>query len=209
MDCFENIIIFKEIVITGAATTGAYVAWKGLGEWKRKLTGHFEYDLSKQILVSLYKFREAINGVRNPVIWANEFPYPPKEKAVTMNRTEIDYYATSGVYQARWDKVQEAKALINADLLEAEAIWYFDLKELFKHIYKLEHELYTRIRHYVELCDPNKSEASKEAIRNIDAKNRDVMYGALSDGEEDEFNDDLVAAIGEIEDFLKPKLRHQ
>lgn len=111
-----------DLVLSSAAITGAVVAVKGLGTWQRQLKGQSEYELSRRILVSVFKYRDAINGVRNPVMWAYEMPSPPEEEAVKMSREQIRFYGTSKAYQARWDKVQTEKASLYADLLEAEAI---------------------------------------------------------------------------------------
>lgn len=208
MTSTEIVTLLKDLVLSGAAITGAVVAVKGLGTWQRQLKGQSEYELSRRILVSVFKYRDAINGVRHPAMWAYEMPSPPEEEAKTMSREQIRFYGTSKAYQARWDKVQAERTTLYADLLEAEAIWGTELQQLFKGVFDLEHELFTRIRHYVELINPDTDEASKEAIRNIDKKARDIMYDNLSE-EPDEYKQDLIRAIEEIEKYLKPKLSHE
>jgi hypothetical protein len=208
LTCTEVVTLLKDIVLSGAAVTGAVVAVKGLGTWRRQLKGHSEYELSRRILVTVFKYRDAINGVRHPVIWAYEMPSPPEDEAKNMSQDEIRFYGTSKAYQARWDKVHAERTTLYADLLEAEALWGIDLKELFKKIFDLEHELFTRIRHYIELINPSANEASKEAIRKIDEKGRDIIYDNMSD-EPDEYKDDFITAIERIEQYLKPKLRHK
>jgi len=141
------------------------------------------------------------------MMWGYEMPNPPQEEAKTMSREELRFYGTSKAYQTRWDKVQEQRTALYADLLEAEAIWGNELELLFKEVFDLQHELFTRIRHYIELIDPDTEESSKEAIRNIDKKHRDIMYDDLSD-EPDEYKSDLLSAILNIETYLKPKLGH-
>ncbi len=123
-----------------------------------------------------------------------------------MNPDQIRFYGTSKAYQARWDKVQIERSTLYADLLEAEAIWGTDLKILFKKVFDHEHELLTRIRHYIELIDPDRNETSKEAIEKIYAKRRDIMYDLGEDP--DEFKQDLFSAIEDIEKYLKPKLSY-
>jgi len=135
-------------------------------------------------------------------------PSSPQKEAVKMSREQIRFYGTSKAYQARWDKVQTERTTLYADLLEAEAIWGTELKGLFKEVFNLEHELFTRIRNYVELINPDTDKASKEAIRNIDKKTRDIMYDNLSD-EPDEYKQELISAIEKIEKYLKPKLSHE
>lgn len=208
MTCTEIVALLKDLVLSGAAITGAVVAVKGLGTWQRQLKGQSEYELSRRILVSVFKYRDAINGVRHPAMWAYEMPSPPEDEAAKMSTEQVRFYGTSKAYQARWDKVQAERTSLYADLLEAEAIWGAELKQLFKKVFDLEHELFTRIRHYIELINPDTSEAKKEAIMKIDDKARDIMYDDLSE-EPDEYKKDLISAIEQIEKYLKPKLSHE
>ena len=109
MSCAEIVTLLKDLVLSGAAITGAVVAVKGLGTWQHQLKGQSEYELSRRILVSVFKYRDAINGVRHPAMWAYEMPSPPEEEATKMSREQIRFYGTSKAYQARWDKVQTGK----------------------------------------------------------------------------------------------------
>ncbi len=190
------------------AITGSIVAVKGLGTWRRQLRGQSEYDLSRRILVTLFKYRDAINGVRNPVMFAHEMPSPPEDEATKMTHEQIRFYGSSKAYQNRWNKVQTERTSLYADLLEAEAIWGDDLKNMFKTIFNLEHELFTLIRHHIELINPDTKEATKEAIMKIDKKMRDIMYDYLGE-EPDEYKQDLISAIEAVETYLKPKLKHE
>ena len=176
MTCPEILTLIKDIILIGAAITGSVVAVKGLGTWQRQLKGQSEYDLSRRILVTLFKYRDAINGVRHPAMWANEMPSPPEDEAKNMNREQIRFYGSAKGYQNRWGKVQTERTSLYADILEAEAIWGIKLKDLFKEVFNLEHELFTSVRHYIELINPDTSEASKDAIIKIDKERRDIMY---------------------------------
>jgi len=82
-----------------------------------------------------------------------------------------------------------------------------ELKKLFKSLFNLEHELFTSVRHYIELINPDTEEASKEAIRNIDKKRRDIMYDDLSE-EGDDYRKDVQRGVEAIEKYLKPKLHY-
>ena len=208
MTCTEIVALLKDLVLSVAAITGAFVAVKGLGTWQRQLKGQSEYELSRRILVTVFKYRDAINGVRHPAMWAYEMPTPPEDEAIKMSREQIRFYGTSKAYQIRWEKVQAERTSLYADLLEAEAIWGIELKQLFKKVFDLEHELFTKIRHYIELINPDTQEASKEAIMKIDKKARDIMYDDLSK-DPDEFKQDLISTIEQIEKYLKPKLSHE
>jgi len=200
--------IFKDIVLACAATTGAYVAFKGLSTWKQQLTGQTEYDLARRMLVTLFRYRDSIDQARHPVMWGNEMPSPPDEEAKKMSFEEISFYGSSKAYQKRWDKVQTERSALYADLLESEAIWGTELKNLFQITFDLEHELFVQIRHHVELANPKTPDANKDAILKLKKKKRDIMYSSLGE-EDDEFKVELLAAIEAIEKYLKPHLRRE
>ncbi len=204
----EVFTLIKDFALTGAAISGAVVAIKGLGTWRRQLKGQSEYELSRRILVSLFKYRDAINGVRHPAVFSYELPHPSEDDAKSMSPGDIHYYGISKAYQNRWEKVQDQRTALYADQLEAEAIWGDELNTLFKTIYSLEHELFTRVRHYLVLMDPKADEGRKDAIVRIDQKKRDIMYDELGE-EPDEFKYELLEAIRHVENYLKPKLRHE
>lgn len=208
LTCVEVFTLIKDLALTGAAVSGAIVAIKGLGTWRRQLKGQSEYELSRRMLVSLFKYRDAIGGVRDPVMLSHEIPHLSEDDAKSMSPKEIDYYGISKAYQNRWKKVQDQRTALYADQLEAEAIWGDELNTLFKTIYSLEHELLTRVRHYLVLMNPKANEGKKDAICRIDQKKRDIMYDELGE-EPDEFKHELLEAIKHVENYLKPKLRHE
>lgn len=208
MTCLEFWTFLKDLTLLGAAVTGAVVAVRGLGTWQQQLKGQSEYDLSRRILVSLFKYRDAINAARHPAMWANEMPSPPAEEAEKMKDEEIRHYGLSNGYQNRWDKVQEQRSSLYADLLEAEAIWGNDLPDMFKAVYSLENELFRKIRNYLEMVNPRTNSGMREALEKINRESRDIMYD-ISGEEPDEFKQDLLNAIEPIETYLKPKLGHK
>lgn len=124
----DKMELITDVITSGAALTAAVVAVRGLSTWQHQLKGQSEYDLARRILVSVFKYRDALIGVRHPAMWANEMPYPSKEKADTMTQDQIRFYGIAEAYQARWDKVQEQRTSLYTDLLESEAIWGNELE---------------------------------------------------------------------------------
>jgi len=205
----ELIALLKDLIISGAAITGAVVAFKGLSTWQRQLKGKSEYDLSRRLLISLFKYRDAISGVRNSAMWSYEMPHPPEDEAKNMSRDEISFYGTQKAYEARWGKVYSEKTNLYADLIEAEALWGTQLKEYFLEIYKLEHELFSYIRNYLTISNPKTNNTRTEAIEKLLRKKRDIMYDDFGEDEDDEFKSELKVGIDKIEKYLQPKLRYE
>jgi hypothetical protein len=207
MTCPEFIGLLKDVILTSAAVVGALVATKGLSTWKRQLKGQSEYELSRRILVTVFRYRDAISNVRNPAMWAYEMPSPSADESKEMTPQQISFYGTSKAYQARWEKVQIERTNLYPDLLESEAIWGDELKQLFKELFKLENELFTCVQNYIHQINPETDEIYKKAIMDIKFKRRDILYGDFSE-EGDDYKKDFQSHVNKIEKYLKPKLHY-
>jgi hypothetical protein len=207
MSCIaEYVTVAKDIVLTVAGVIGAYVALRGLNTWNRQLKGGVEYDLTRRLLKQTYRLREAIKGVRNPVMWGGEMTSPSEEEAKDMSREQLRFHGLANAYQKRWDKVTEVRADLQTELLEGEVLWGQEIHNRFEPIFKLQHELYVAVHFYVTVCNPDTPEHSRDAREKAMGKNRDILYD-ISGETEDEFSNDVTQAVKSIEAFLKPHLR--
>lgn len=207
IDCLAQFaLIAKDTVLTIAAVVGAYVALRGLSTWNRQLKGGVEYELTRRILKCTYRLREAIKGVRNPVMWGYEMPTPPEVEASKMSKEQLRYYGLANAYQKRWDKVTEVRTDLQTEMLEAEALWGRIVYEKFEPVFKLQQELFSSVHAYISVCNPNESEQSRAAYQKIMRDKRDILY-ELSSESPDEYAQDITRAIEAIESFLKPHLR--
>ncbi len=210
MTILESVTLIKDITVACAALFGAIIAKNGLYTWRRQLKGQSEYDLSRRILVTLFKYRDALSLVRRPSILNYEMPLPPEDDRKNMSDAQINYYGMLKTYKNRWEKVHKERALLYADLIESEALWGNELKKLFNNIFDLEHELLIRVRHYLDLINPDLEDSSKEAIKEYNKSTRDIMYDyELVCEKEDEYKKDINCAIEKIELYLGPKLIYE
>lgn len=198
--------LVKDFILIIAAIIGAYVALTGLYTWSRQLKGSVEYDLTRRLLKSTYKLRDAVRNVRNPVMTSNEMPEPPNENAENMRYDQIRHYGIEKAYQARWDQVYEIRRELQADMLEAEAIWGTAVYDVFKGLFDLQTELFINVRNYIGVSNPDLNQAIRDALHKAMNQKRDVLY-ELSADEPDEFTKDVSAAIAEVETYLKPHLK--
>ncbi|HEX7679758.1 MAG TPA: hypothetical protein VF713_16630 [Thermoanaerobaculia bacterium] len=196
----------KDVLVAAASVVGASVAVRGLNTWNRQLKGGAEYELARRILKVTYRLRDAIKGVRHPVMWPEEMVMPAEGAAAKISDDEVSFDGTSRAYDSRWQKVADLRTELQTELLEAEVLWGNELGKRFQALYKLEHELMIAIRSWLILRDPKASEAQKNAVQKHQAAARDIMYDELSE-EGDKFTKDVVCAIGPIEEYLKPHLR--
>lgn len=206
MDSDLLVTITKDIALTAAAITGTVIAIKGLGTWRQQLKGQSDYELSRRILVALFIYRDAIDGVRHPMMISAEMPYPEEAKAKHMNDREIHHHGKSKAYHSRIEKVKHARKSLYTDLLEAEALWDNELNTLFDTLYHLEQELIAKIRNHLVVADPRGDEKHKKKTAEKNNQTRDIMFDSLSD-EGDEYKLEFTSGVEAIEAYLKPKLR--
>jgi hypothetical protein len=191
-----------------ATAVGIYVALAGLSTWKRQLKGQADHDLARRVLVTLYRYREAIKGLRNPAMSGNEFPLPPEAERNGMSDAQIRYFGLSSAYQNRWLHVRDARIELDTSLLETEALWGDELRsKMFAEVFSLEWSLLVAVRHHLQLNDPNENEETKRVIGKMADERGEtwVLYDSLEkDG--DQFSRSFAGAIKKVEDFLQPKL---
>ncbi len=212
----EWVSISKDVVLAlcgmvgaGCAVFGARIAKKGLGTWQRQMSGQAYFELTKRILVGIYKLRTAVYLVRHPAIYPSEMPFPSEDERKTMDQSFIHFYGFSGAYAKRWDKVIEAENQLEVDLLEAEAIWGPELKDHFNTIRGLIFELNAVVRYTVELDNPRIPEEKRQMLQQLRRQKREILYdlqpnGGISDA--DVFKHDFEAAVVTIETYLRSKI---
>lgn len=204
IDCInEYLPLVRDSVLTTVAVFTAIAAWKGLSTWNEQLKGSVEYDLARRLLKSAYRIREAIKGVRNPVMFSNEMQSTGDEKR---SSEKIRFDGVSQAYQNRWLEVDKIRIDLQADLLEAEVLWGKEIHSKFKLLNTLQLELYSQILTYLRTINPDESTESKQHNQSLYFKNREIIYEISTDNP-DEFSQDIINAISDIETYLKPHLK--
>ncbi len=181
----------------------AWIGFSGLATWRRQNKGTSDHDLSRRLLMDLYRLRDGIGHVRNPVMFGIEGG--AEEQGQNLNFQQINYRATVRAYQKRFAMVDEVRARLDTSLVESEAVWDGEVKSRFAVIFKLQHELVINVRSYLITMNPDEKDDTVQAYVKILAKRRDVLYESPLEGE-DIFKTELDAALSMIEDYLRPKL---
>ena len=200
--------IVKDVILMAAAISGTVVAWKGLNTWNRQLKGQNEFALSRNILVSLYKYRDALNVVRNPMMWAHEMELTADELA-GKSEDQIRYLQSLKGFEERWKRIGEVRSVMYAELIEAEALWGMPLIELFKPLEKLEWDLSSAIRdHLRALKDPNAPRVLPGNEKKVEERDA-TMNRPLGKDEPDPFMEKFTTAAAAIEAYVRSKWPHQ
>lgn len=135
------------------------------------------YDISINILVDLYEYAQSIKYLRHGFLETND-----------TNAKRID------LYQERWDKVMERRQKLKSTLIRPRVAWEDrnHLENIFSNIFKLEDELGSALRKYVN--DSYSDDA--EELRNI----------VISLPQNDVFGESFNRAVEEANSYIRGKL---
>lgn len=200
----EFIGFLKDIVVVGAPATGAIVAVKGLTTWRRQLRGQSDYNLAKDVLINLYKYRDALFFVRHPLLTGSELKLPEGIDEKELKYAEANYLRTETAYENRWNKVVEVRSGVLTNIVEIEALWGPELAQKLKNIFVHEKDLMFNISCYLRVLNPSIDADDKKFDR--EHVDREMLYDRLND-ETDEFRMAFKKTLTPLEEALREKLR--
>lgn len=176
----------------------------GLSTWRRQAKGSNDHDLSRRILLSLFRYREAINRVRFPSFREHEIQNDVN------GEEKLDYEVarfrhSAKVYSQRLSDVIARRSELNVELVEGDALWKKKLTALFYGIDDLEEQLFSYVNIYLWAANPELPDESRKAFHEQLAGKPNVLYDNLSkDG--DDYRTKMNSEIAAIQDFLISKM---
>jgi hypothetical protein len=194
----STVATVKDAIAALAAAAAIVVAFMGLNTWKRQLHGNTKYDLARRLLRATYRLREAIRYVRTPMISVGEIaaarkatglPDEPEPGEETGKNDEV-------TYQARWQKIYDARVEFDAEMLEAEVLLSPIIKTKADALRMCVGELHGNLYRWL---------GKHELLEGDFKKVRGIVYD-LADYDS-EFSDKVNAAISAIEIVVKPHLK--
>ena len=199
MDLAQSIAVAKDLLTGVAATVAAGVAVVGLETWKRQLRGNANYELSRRLLRSAYKLREAIRSARAAILTTGEMAAAIKAAGLDASSARvIDDQGEALAFQARWDKVVAAQIEFAAEVLEAEALWGPLIRERSEALGKCTEELRYALQQWVG-----------RTKRQIDLDRQERIMATIYEGydDSDEFSNRLKKTFESLEDIIRPHLK--
>ncbi|OSN39513.1 hypothetical protein [Pseudomonas syringae] len=192
--------------IASAAGVGLafYVGLKGLATWKRQLRGAAHHDLARKALVELYKYRESVERARSPVMFANELQ-PSEDEEAELSFVGKNYIRKCRAYERRFETMSGGRASIQAIIIESEALWGKDLRDLVKPLFSMEYEFVHYVGYFLMSSDPREDDDNRRVSYEVIKDKPKIIYDALGE-EGDEFRKDFNRQISVIENYLRPKL---
>ena len=195
-DLFMLFLHIFEVLGTLLVGGVAFFAWKG---WKREIRGQTEYKLAIDLLTALYRFRDAIDSARSPLIFAHEVII--EDEDITNSSDDIKRFkGMTRAYQKRWEQVMKEQRKIYDNLQSAEVIWGEEVKNLFQNLFAHGVKLSLVVDEYLQFINPSLSGLTEKLSKETNA----ILHKR---NKEDKFGDELQRLITEIENYLKPKLK--
>lgn len=201
MSINEIVTLIKDIVLGLCALGTVSVAVYGVKSWARELKGKADFEIARHLIRAVYKFRDEIEFSRSPMILPNEFPenYDPHNRASKYKAESWSY-----VLSNRWKPVVEAVYELDAQGLEAEALWGADIKQLIQDLRKNAQLLRVGMQAVVdhEMQDNENFECDSDLAK----KMRSRVWKSMRE-ENDEITLSINSAIGKLEQYVRPHLK--
>ena len=199
----EILASIKDITLAIAGAVTASVAVVGLQNWNRELRGRAAFEVARSLARATYKLRDELGNCRMPVIWAHEFPEGYKNAGINRSaQHEAEGYAH--VYSNRLAPVIAALQEFDTQTLEAEALWGADIRSITERLRKCVWELRAAIEANISNIQGGGEDFTS------DREFGKMIRAAVSAGPNDSSNQlstRISAAVGEMEDALRPHLR--
>lgn len=184
------------------AITAAALAFVGLRTWRLQLKGTAEYTLAKEVLKAAYRVREAFKHVRNPAIFAYEYPEAMRDETNHL-KDEFRAEGTAHVYEERFKLLNDAFRALEDRSLDAQVEWGSEFAAVMMPLRKLRAELLVTLQDHVQAMKPG----HQRRRTTVDEKReeRSVMYYLGEDATDmDRFTPEINRAIAEFETRLRP-----
>lgn len=198
---------WPQLIGSGVALTGAYVALVGLNTWKTQLRGRTEYELARRTLRAVLEVRDQIAGVRHPFISPGERSEALKEAGSGANDGHVteDEQGDQLVYDRRFRKLSNALSDLRVELLEAEVLWGKGIRVPEGKLRDCIGKLYAAVHHHLmrksgAISGDSLPDKMREGFLN-------TLYLVSRDPSEDEFATKVEDAVAEFEELLRPHLR--
>jgi hypothetical protein len=206
--------VIRDILQTFFYATASIVGWIGLKKWREELKGKIEYEAAKQALVQSYSIRDQIRIVQSPVMSPSEWSGCKTTEYETENQRKANesFFA----YSKRFQELQVKISGMYPAMVEAEAVFGEESREKLDKLIGITRRLWTAILLYHRglYNDRHNPEGANSRYFNIIYGINEVENPNLSSEEEpvvddDNFKQDIDAAMQEIQEYFAPKLGHK
>jgi hypothetical protein len=195
------ISIAKDVITAGAAITAAVVAVKGLRAWRQQLRGKTDYELARRCLRAVYRVRDAIRMIRDPMQSSEEIAHAVKEEgpSIPQHLTD-DYKIQQAIYSFRLRNANDAFSDLQVELLEAQVSWGAEAVAAIEPLQNCALTLRSAIRRHLRRLLRH-GELTAARAEELD------MILSVNDDRQDPFSEEIREAVEKAEKFLQRHLK--
>lgn len=183
--------VFSIIGTVGALMIGTL----GLFTWRRQLRGTSEYELAKKAVFKAYEVQQALQAVRNPML------YLSKEEVEAGRRLEEE----QRIYNERMTLLYEKWAELQTIRLEAKVIWSDSAHNCFNEIQQRIGDLRGAIWLHFWMKGAYAGPGARVDNNPERVIENDKVVYFISD--DDEFSQKILNSVEKVEIFFAPKIR--
>lgn len=185
-------------VISIIGTMGALIiGGLGLFTWSRQLKGTSEYELAKKAVLSTYEVQQALQSVRNPIL------YLSKEEVEAGRRLQEE----QRIYEDRLNHLNEKWAELQTIRLETKVIWSDKAHNIFNGLQERIGEVRGAIwLHFWMKGAYAGPGTTVDNNRERVIENDKIVYFS---SENDDFSKLISESVRSIENFFSPKIRRK
>ncbi|WP_217522037.1 hypothetical protein [Vibrio metschnikovii] len=183
--------VFSILGTIGALIIGTF----GLFTWRRQLRGTSEYELAKKAVFKAYEVQQALQAVRNPMLYLSQ------EEVEAGRRLEEE----QRIYNERMTLLYEKWAELQTIRLETKAIWSDSAHNCFNEIQQRIGDLRGAI--WLHFWMKGAYAGPGATVDNNPERvieNDKVVYFVSDD---DEFSQKIFKSVEKVELFFGPKIR--
>lgn len=200
----EWLSILRDGIAILAAGVAIYVGLVGLHTWRRQLRGRTEYETARALLRATYRFRDAVEAVRNPMMLVGEIATAFEEADIEPETEGFpsDPRTAQVVYDRRWKNLSPARVDLDTATLEAQVLWGDKAQEVVQPLRKCQGTLFSGLYQYLryQRGGPGVQEARPKNWDRIE----NIVYPM--GGEDDVLSNSLEEAVKGVESFLRPRM---
>lgn len=192
-----NWSLTKEIISIVGTLGALIIGGLGLFTWSRQLKGTSEYELAKKAILSTYEVQQALQSVRNPML------YLSKEEVEAGRRLQEE----QRIYEERLNHLYKKWAELQTIRLETKVIWSSEAHNIFNGLQERIGEVRGAIwLHFWMKGAYAGPGATVDNNRERVIENDRMVYFS---SENDDFSRQITESVRSIENFFSPKVRRK
>jgi len=142
-----DLTLIKDIVLVISSLTAIFFTIGNFSKWKKEHKGKLQYELSRNLLKSIYDLRDDFNGVRSPMIYPSEFS---SEHHISESKESEKY---KYIFENRLKYLQKSYNTYLSLLPEVEIDYSSEINTLCMELIKQINNYHFKMNEFIQIVD--------------------------------------------------------